>query len=317
MTSIRTEMDKNFGKMIKVNLREHFKNETTDFTPWLIDHIQDISNLLGIEISDLQNEKGVGDFRLDIMGKESRTNTIVAIENQLGETDHSHLGQLLTYTAGLGAGIVIWISPSIRPEHEATLEWLNEKTDCRFFGIEISLKRIGDSKVAPDYLVKVKPTTWTEEIKKKKAEFSPRNQAYQEFFRELILRFNKDSSHKIKINPLAQSWNSFGAGKSGFWFDWAFTGGKQFGVELYIGTPDTNKNKEYFDTIKAETSTDLKDVQWDRLEGKKASKVAVYTNGDIDSIQTEAAEREKLIEWGIESMDTFVKHFSPVIRKLK
>ena len=311
-------MDEEFGKITKVNIRDYFKSETTEFTPWVIDHIQDISNLLGIDISDLRSEEGVGDFRLDIIGKESRTNAIVAIENQLQETDHRHLGQLLTYTVGLGAGIIIWISPSIRPEHEATLEWLNEKTDCRFFGIEISLKRIGDSKVAPDYLVKVKPTTWTEEIKKRKAEFSPRNQAYQEFFRELIMRFNKESSRKIKINPLPQSWNGFGAGKTGLWFNWSFTGGKHFGVELILGTPDTDKNKEYFDAIKAGTHTaDLKDVLWDRLEDKKSSRVAVYTDGDIDSVRTQPSERDKLIRWGVESMNTFVKNLSPVIRKLK
>ena len=68
----------------------------------------------------------------------------VLIENQLEATDHRHLGQLLTYAAGLDAATVIWIAKTFRSEHAAMLDWQNRITDerYRFFGIEIKVWQI-------------------------------------------------------------------------------------------------------------------------------------------------------------------------------
>jgi hypothetical protein len=87
----------------------------------------------------------------------------VLIENQLGRTDHTHLGQLLTYAAGLEAVTIVWIAQPITDEHRAALTWLNEITDerFRFFGLEIEAWRIGDSPPAPKFNVVVKPNDWT------------------------------------------------------------------------------------------------------------------------------------------------------------
>ncbi len=96
-------------------------------------------------------EKSVGPFRADILYKDSDNGNWVLIENQLERSNHVHLGQLLTYAAGLQAVTVVWVAAVFTEEHRATLDWLYEITDnrFRFFGLEIELWRIADSPVAP------------------------------------------------------------------------------------------------------------------------------------------------------------------------
>jgi hypothetical protein len=69
---------------------------------------------LDLEFS--QTEAAVGSFRADIEAKDTGRDRQVLIENQLEPTDHGHLGQLLTYAAGLDAAVIVWISPEIREE---------------------------------------------------------------------------------------------------------------------------------------------------------------------------------------------------------
>jgi len=83
----------------------------------------------------------------------------VLVENELERTDHNHLGQLMTYAAGLGAVTIVWISDRSIDEHRAALDWLNEITNehVNFFGLEVELWRIGDSALAPKFNVVSKP----------------------------------------------------------------------------------------------------------------------------------------------------------------
>ena len=75
----------------------------------------------------------------------SREDRLVLIENQLERTDHTHLGQLITYTAGLATATIVWVAAEFTEEHRATLDWLNSATDdhFRFFGLEVQVWRIG------------------------------------------------------------------------------------------------------------------------------------------------------------------------------
>ncbi len=92
---------------------------------------------------------------------------MVIVENQLEQTDHGHLGQVLTYCAGVGADVVIWISSLITDEHAAALEWLNENTvtGVGFFGLELEALRIGDSAPAPHFELVVRPNDWAKKTR--------------------------------------------------------------------------------------------------------------------------------------------------------
>ena len=304
---------KEFGKLIELEPRHEFNDERADFTPWLNDNIKIISDLLGIEIVDNQIEEPVGDFSVDIRGKVANSDKVVVIENQLEKTDHTHLGQIVTYTSGLHADVIIWIAKEIRPEHQEALEWLNKNTEAQFFGLQVKLLQIDDSKPAINFEIKVRPSNWTNQVKKIKASVSSRNQLYQEFFTELIERFNKEYRAQAKIKALPQSWAGIGGGKTGFWFNWTFRGNKRFSVELIIDVGDQSKNKQYFDRLSENQNAITKELSWERLDQRQSSRIAVYTNGDIQDTMSDEKEKERLIAWGIEKMRLFIVQFKPII----
>lgn len=159
---------KALGRLQKVELREAWTSECADFTPWLAsqENLKLLGDTIGIELELDSQEKEVGPFRADILCKDTATDDWVLIENQLERTDHTHLGQLLTYAAGLNVVTVVWIAQRFTDEHRAALDWLNERTDerVRMFGLEIELWRIGDSPLAPKFNVVSKPNEWARTI---------------------------------------------------------------------------------------------------------------------------------------------------------
>ncbi|WP_250903279.1 hypothetical protein [Ralstonia pickettii] len=152
------------ARLERVNLREAWKHEAGEFTPWLAqdDNLQLLAQALGLsEIELVATEHPVGDFKVDILCSDDDGEII--IENQLEPTDHRHLGQIVTYAAGVDAKKVIWVAESFRPEHLAALEFLNQNTtgSLNFFAAEIELWRIAESPLAPSFNVVVKPNDWS------------------------------------------------------------------------------------------------------------------------------------------------------------
>jgi len=74
--------------------------------------------------------------------------------------------KLLTYAAGLNARTVVWIAEEFRDEHRAALDLLNASTarDYAYFGIEIELLKIDDSRPAPRFNVVVQPNDWAKTV---------------------------------------------------------------------------------------------------------------------------------------------------------
>ena len=147
-------------------------NRIRRFYPWLAkeENLSLLGETIGIELELESQEKDVGPFRADILCKDTATDNWVLIENQLERTDHTHLGQLLTYAAGLNAVTIVWIAERFTAEHRAALDWLNEKTDekINFFGLEIELWQIGDSPIAPNLILSVNPMTGSVRYRKRR-----------------------------------------------------------------------------------------------------------------------------------------------------
>lgn len=314
-------MNKNLGKIEKIDLQTIFVDEPKGFTPWLEKNVSQLSEIVGIEIGDLRREVGVGDFNADLIGTEENTDDKIVIENQFVATDHSHLGKLITYAAGIGAKYIIWIAENLREDHKQALEWLNENTqsDLSFFGVEVQAIKIGNSEPALDFRVVVEPNEWSREIKKTSNQIDERHQKYEQFFTRLVSEYEKIKPDWSHLTPKPYSWIGFGAGRAGFGFNWSFRGNNRFAVELYIDTKDKNEVKNYFGELfkfKNDIDSKIAGLSWEELPEKRASRIAVYYLIPESIKNLNNNQVNDLIGWGIEKMDLFKKTFSEYIKKL-
>ncbi len=165
------------GKLTKVkDLRKIWNNEARDFTPWLAqeENLEILSNEIGLDIELIETEAKIGSFNTDILAKDTYSDDIIIIENQLEQTDHDHLGKIITYASGHNANTIIWIVKEVREEHRQAIDWLNEHTDkdLNIFLIKIELWKIDDSSIAPKFNIISSPNNWTKTVKSSQ---SPRN----------------------------------------------------------------------------------------------------------------------------------------------
>lgn len=308
-----------FGEIKKVDVRDIWPNEATDFTPWLVDNIERLGQALGMELEVQEREAGVGDFSLDIMAKDLGTGRTVVIENQLTETDHDHLGKLLTYAGGFNAGVLVWISKELRDEHRKALEWLNEQTgpDVDCFGVVIEVMRIDDSKPAFNFKPVVFPNEWQKEKGGGRGVASPKAEAYREYFQGLIDELR--TKHKFTGAKVAQpqNWYSFSSGVRGLIYSNSFAQGGKVRAEIYIDLQDKDRNKKLFDTLREQQSEIEKEfgeiLSWERLDDKRACRIAVYREGSIDAPMT---ARDELHKWSIDNLLKLKKLLLPRAKAL-
>lgn len=119
-----------------------------------------MDEILGTKLELIGREKSVGRFFADLLClNRNNNNSLVIIENQLGQSDHDHLGKLLTYAAGLQATTVIWIATAFEDEHRTALAWLNRNMNnlVQCFGVKLELKPIDNSKYLPTFTLVAEP----------------------------------------------------------------------------------------------------------------------------------------------------------------
>ncbi len=248
-------MSHQLGRLQAVDLREVWLSEPGDFTPWLAEeeNLALLADTLGIDLELVDQEKHVGPYRADIVCRDTTDGTLVLIENQLEKTDHTHLGQLMTYAAGLDAVTIVWIAGRFTDEHRAALDWLNETTreGMGFFGIEIELCRIGDSPIAPRFNVVSRPNEWTKRSGGSGA-VTATQQHQLEYWTAFVDGLAERQSHLKPQSPQASHYLIVAVGRSGFNIA-AYTDTRQdlIAVELRFSCPDA---PQHFERLKAEQS---------------------------------------------------------------
>lgn len=195
------------ARLERVEPRSVWKHEAGDFTPWLTDqrNLSLLAEVIGKSLDLESREVYVGPFRADIVCLDSDGERIL-IENQLAVTDHTHLGQILTYAAGLDAKTVVWLATSFTDEHRAALDWLNRVTQegISFFGVQIEAWRIANSPVAPSFKLVCQPNDWVKT--------SERSELTDEQVRQLdywngLKRYLAEHDNSLRLRrPRARNW---------------------------------------------------------------------------------------------------------------
>jgi len=307
------------GRLEKVdNLRDVWPSEAGNFTPWLAtdENIALLGDTIGIDLEVEAQEKDVGPFRADILCKDTASGSWVLIENQLEKTDHTHLGQLMTYAAGLNAVTIVWIADRFTDEHRAALDWLNEvtKEDILFFGLEVELWRIGDSPVAPKFNIVSKPNQWTKHpplvdglSKTKKLQLD-----YWTAFHGILSEI-APCIRGTKSRP--QYWNNFSIGRSDIGLiTFVKTRDRQIGVGLICrrenAKPHFGLLQEQKDEIEAEIGSPL---MWRKLPKKKESQIVLPRENTDPADKTTWPEQHK---WLAENLRAFHKIFRSRVKSL-
>jgi hypothetical protein len=275
---------KTLSTLTRVSLREAWKHEAGEFTPWLAeaDNLATLADVLALsELELVATEHWVGDFKLDILCTDGDEQ--VVIENQLAETDHKHLGQILAYAAGVGARKVIWVAEAFRPEHTTALQFLNDNTNegLSFFGVQIELWRIGDSPLAPKFEVVVKPNDWARsgrEQARAASSASPTKQLQLKFWTALLERLAKKAPQIRPQKPRPRHWLNNSIGRSGFGLNiTANTREQRLGVELWMPGAQAKQRFAALTAHKSEIENQLGfTLDWQELPDAQACRVATW-----------------------------------------
>ncbi len=309
----------NLSSIEKVALREVWLNEAQDFTPWLAEHLSELGEALGLDLELEAREAPVGGYSLDILARDQGSDGPVVIENQLESTDHTHLGQLLTYAAGFDAHVIVWIAKEFRDEHREALNLLNHRTgeDTQFFGVEVELWKIDDSRPAVNFKLVATPNEWQKQARAT-SEVSERNDRYRTFFQKLIdtLREEHQFTRMRKAQP-KKSACRFSTGHRGISYDSAFRREETAMVDVYIDNGDRDWNKNLFDKLQEDKeaieSELAESLKWDRLDNRRASRIAVVRPGSIDDDEEMLGE---VHDWMVEKLLAFKRVFGPRLDEL-
>lgn len=320
----RRQMTSATDRLKPVPLRDVWRDEARDLTPWLADNLDSLSEALGIDLELEGTEVRVGPFSADLLLRDANTGKRVVVENMMINTNHDHLGKLITYAAGLEATHAVLLAETFRPEHRSALQWLNaNSTDSvHFFGVLLKAWRIGNSKPAPQLDVIVEPDEWIREIRAETPSLSDKRIAYRDFWSAFLPEFrNQHPGWSHRKGPSNKNHLSFQAGRSGLHYSVNFcrAGSRpRFRIELYVDGPDEEIALARFDEMMESRSAVEKvfgePLEWDRLERSRGCRIASYYPEEV-SVENRG-EWEELRAWGVERIGALRQAFKSIIDEL-
>ena len=314
----------NLKTLTPVDLNKVWETEPQHFTPWLAqeENLTLLGETLGIDLELEAQEINIGSFRADLLCKNTVDGSWVLIENQLAPTDHTHVGQLLTYAAGLNASTVIWIAQTFRSEHYAMLDWLNRITDerYRFFGIEVKVWRIEDSARAVQFEVISSPNDWSRGVNRDtrraaNQELSETDKSHLRFWTGLH-EYMEDKGSSFNC-PAPRPWRYivFSIGRTGFSIETHLVPNQnEISIRLCI---DYDNVEAYFYLLQEQQEVIEKafgeTLEWNELPGNKRSRISLTK---VDTDPSDENDWPHQYEWFTTQLEVFDAVFRERIRGL-
>ena len=308
-----------FSELKKIPLREKWRNEASEFTPWMAEHIQKLGDALEMELEVIDTEASVGDFSLDLLAQDLGSSRTVVIENQLTRTDHDHLGKLLTYASGFDASTVIWIAEEVRDEHRQALEWLNQKTDTetQFFAVVPEVLQIGDSNLALEFKLVVSPNEWQKSKRQKPLTNSSSKGGKYRSYTQMLIDELKDAYQFTRARAgQPYNWYTFSSGIRGVGYGVQFARGDKVLTYVNINQRILENRLDLFDALEKRKGTIESDfgspLEWNRAEEQQNSWIGISRDGNIELSDDEL---EEIREWHIENLLKRKEVFQPEIEQ--
>lgn len=301
------------GEIKKVQLRKIWKNEAYDFTPWLSEHLEEVSEAIGLELEFEDNEVSVGPFSADILARDVGNGKFVVIENQLEKTNHDHLGKCITYASVLDASAVIWIASSFTDEHKKALDWLNDHTsdDLGFYGLKVELWQIDNSQPAVRFNVICSPNEAVKQANKRKeqGELSDTRKKQLEFWTAFRDKLSQTGRIRSLQTPRPQYWFDVALGKSGISLSNIFnTNRNSVGIRVYIGNRNVDEWLPYFESKKEVIEDEIgAKLEWNPNPENRDKIISLTKNFDLDDQSKWDVALDWLVQATIKFRDTFSK----------
>jgi hypothetical protein len=311
-------MKKPLSKLNKVELRDVWGHEAIDFTNWLAlqENLDALSEEIGVDIKLIKTEASVGKFSVDILAEEEASGRKIIIENQLEDTNHDHLGKIVTYASGYDAEIIVWIVKGVRDEHQKAIDWLNEHTDenISFFLIKIELWQIEGSNPAPKFEIMVSPNEWAKAIKTSPSNGELTDTKLQQLeFWNKFKNYVRENDTRIRLQtPRPQHWYDVSMGSSEGHVALTINSRENLiGCEIYI-----SRNKDLFNYLRDRKDEIKKEIgesiEW--VDAAVASRIKIRK--EVSTL-FDQAEAEKYFAWLYEKTVLFQKVFGKYFKEFK
>ena len=273
-------------RLTPVALRELWPHEAADFTPWLADNIDLLGEALDMTFEEVETEAPVERFSADVVAVNDQGETVL-VENFLNPSDHRHLGQLITYAAGLGADYAVLIAESLRDEHRTALGWLNTIASggVGFFAVEVAAWRIGQSPPAPQLRVVVEPDNWRRSVRAT-SDSSGLKATYAAFWAGLLpLVHEAEPRWRGTKTPQPEGMMSFKSALPSVKY-LTRAARSRLTAQCYVDTGDADTTREVFDHL--HTQRDAIEeafgapLEWRQLDDARASTIDADYPDDVN-----------------------------------
>lgn len=309
------------GNLSKIEVKTVWQHEAANFTPWLAqkENLAKLGSAVGLELEAEHTEVACGPFSADILARELSSDSYVVVENQLGKSDHDHLGKLLTYASALAAKTVIWVAGDFTDEHRKTLDWLNDNSaeDLNFFGVQLELWSIEGSPPAVRFNVVSKPTELAKQATAvKSGELSESRKLQLEWWTAFRSALMTRKAVPSAQSPRPQYWYNIALGKAGAHLSaTANTYDKEIGVRVYLSSKvgGATALKQLMES-KAQIENEIgSPLRWDPNPGAIDKVIVLTRPADL----TQKAQWNEYLDWMVNTTIKFRNAFGPRVKDLE